>query len=71
MNLFLFLFRMDWRFVCMHICMRVSEPLELELQIAMGCYVGAGPLEEQPVLLTASYLSTPFILFYFIELILF
>ena len=36
----------------MYVCVRMLEPLELELQTVMSCQVGApGPLEEQPGLL--------------------
>jgi hypothetical protein len=42
----------------MFVCVRVSDPLELELQTVASCHMDAGnwtlgPLEEQPVLLTA------------------
>ena len=42
----------------MYVCVRVSDPLELELQTVLSCHVGTehgptGSLEEQLVLLTA------------------
>lgn len=27
---------------CIYVCVRISDPLEVELQIAMSCHVGAG-----------------------------
>ena len=60
--------------ICLHVCpsimcvpgaqsgqSRVSDPLEQELQMAVSHLVGAGtvPVEEQPVLLTLSHLSSP------------
>lgn len=31
-----------WSFVCMHVCVTVSEHLKLELQTGMSCHAGAG-----------------------------
>jgi hypothetical protein len=31
-----------WCFACMYVFGRVSDPLELELQTAVSCHVGAG-----------------------------
>ena len=36
----------------MCIGVKVSDPLQLDLQTVVSCHVGAGPLEEQSVLLT-------------------
>lgn len=36
----------------MYACVGVSDPLGLELQTLVSCHVGAGFLEEKPVLLT-------------------
>ena len=46
-----------WVF-CMYICVRMLDPLELELQTGVSCHVGAGNWtwilwQEKPVLLTA------------------
>lgn len=38
-----------WCFACMHVSVRVSYPLELELQTVVSCHVLLGPLEEQPL----------------------
>lgn len=35
-----FLFYVHWYFVCMYVCVRVSNPLELELQTLVSCHVG-------------------------------
>ena len=48
------LFYMNWCFACMYVCVRVLDPLELEIQTVVSCHVGArelnpGSLEEQPV----------------------
>jgi hypothetical protein len=40
-KLFIVLIYMHWCFVYMHVCMRVSAPLEMELQTVVGCQVGA------------------------------
>jgi hypothetical protein len=32
----------SWCFACMYVCMRVSDPLELESQTGVSCHVGAG-----------------------------
>ena len=43
---------MHWWFACMYVCMRVLDPLELELQtvvICLGCWeLNLASLEEQP-----------------------
>lgn len=45
--------------VCLHVCVRVLESLEVDLETVVSCYVCAGywtrqnPLEEQPMLLNA------------------
>ena len=39
---FLFLFYVHWHFVCMYVCVRVLDPLELELKTVVSCHVGAG-----------------------------
>ena len=36
------LFNVHWCFACMYVCGRLSNPLELELQMVMSCHVGAG-----------------------------
>lgn len=36
-----FLFYLHWHFDCVHVCMRVLETLEPELQIVLSCRVGA------------------------------
>ena len=38
----LFLFHVHWYFACMHVCVRVLDPLEVELQAVVSCYVGGG-----------------------------
>ena len=38
----LFLFYVHWYFVCMHVYVTVSNPLELELQTIVSCHVSAG-----------------------------
>lgn len=47
-------FYVHWCFACVYVCVRVSEPLELELHTAVSCPVelNQDPLEEQPVFLT-------------------
>ena len=35
------LFHVHWRSACMCVYVRMSEPLELELQTVVGCHVGA------------------------------
>jgi hypothetical protein len=56
-------FYVYWCFAHMYVCVRVSYPLELELQTVVSCYVcwilNPGPLEEQPVLLTAELSLQP------------
>lgn len=41
-SIFYNLFYVHWYFACMHVCMRVSDPPELELQTVVRCYAGAG-----------------------------
>lgn len=36
-----FLFYLHWHFDCVHVCMRVLETVELELQIVLDCPVDA------------------------------
>ena len=36
------LFHACWCFACMYVCVRVLDPLELELQTGVSCLVGAG-----------------------------
>jgi hypothetical protein len=36
----------------MYVCVRVLEPVQVELEIVVSCHVGSGPLEEQSVPLT-------------------
>ena len=38
----LFLFYMLWCFACMYVCARLSDPLELEIQTVVSCYVVVG-----------------------------
>lgn len=38
-----------WCFACLHLSVRVSCPLELELQSVTSCHVVLGPLGEQPL----------------------
>jgi len=45
--------------LCVCLCVRVWDPLELELQTVVSCHVGAGPREEQPVLLTVEPFLQP------------
>lgn len=40
--IYLFLFRVHWCFACVNVHVRVSDPLELELQTVVNHYVGAG-----------------------------
>lgn len=40
--IYLFLSYMYWCFVCMYFCLRISDPLELELQTVLNCHVVAG-----------------------------
>lgn len=52
------LFYMHWCFACIHGCVRLSNPLGLELQTFESCHMCAGnwalgPLEEQWVLITS------------------
>lgn len=55
-----FMFVFSWLYVstwCLQMTEEVPEPMELELQNVMSCYLGTGnqiqvPLKEQPVLLT-------------------
>jgi hypothetical protein len=37
-----FLFYIYWCFACVYICVRESDPLELELQMVVSCHVVAG-----------------------------
>ena len=37
-----FLFHVHWRFACTYICVKVSDPLELELQTVVSWCVSAG-----------------------------
>ena len=37
----LFSFYVYWCFAYMHVCVRVLNPLELELQTVVSCHVGA------------------------------
>lgn len=37
-----FFLNVHWGFVCMFVCVKVSETLELEIQIVVSCHVGAG-----------------------------
>lgn len=39
--IYLFSFYMPWYFLCIPICVRVLDPPQLELQIVVGCHVGA------------------------------
>jgi hypothetical protein len=38
---FVLLFYALWRFASKHVCMRVSDPLELEFQMVVSCHVGS------------------------------
>lgn len=38
----LYLFYVHWCFVCMYVCVRVPDPLELELETVLSSSVGAG-----------------------------
>ena len=38
----LFLFYVQWCFVYMHVCVRVLDPLELEMQTVVSSHVGSG-----------------------------
>ena len=40
--LFIYLFYVHWGFACVSVCVKVSDPQELELQTVVNCYVGAG-----------------------------
>ena len=40
--IYLFLFRVHWCFARMHVCVWVSDPLELELQTVVSHHVAAG-----------------------------
>jgi hypothetical protein len=42
LNKFLFIFYMQWCFVCMYVYVRALDPLELELQTFVSCHVVAG-----------------------------
>jgi hypothetical protein len=44
-------------FACIHVCVRVSDPLGLELQTVVSCHVGAGQSSQcsQPL----SHVSSP------------
>ena len=66
-GLFIFIFYVHWCFACIHVCVRVPDTLELELQTVVSSHVGArnmnsGPLEEQPLLLTTEPSLQPNIL---------
>lgn len=37
-----FFSNVHWYFVCMHVCVRVLDTLELELWTEVSCHVGAG-----------------------------
>ena len=39
---YLFLFYVHWCFACMYVCVRVWDPLELELLTVVSCLLGAG-----------------------------
>ena len=39
---YLFLFYVHWCFACLHVCVRVSDALEVELQTTVSYHVGAG-----------------------------
>lgn len=41
-KIYLFLFYVHWRFACMRVCGRVSDPLEVGLQTVVSHYVDAG-----------------------------
>ena len=50
-------FYVHWCIACMYVCVRVSDPLEMELQRVVSYHMGVGklhwgPLEEHPVLST-------------------
>ena len=51
---YLFLSYVYWCFTCMYACMKVLEPLELEIQTGeppRGCWkLNSGPPERQPML---------------------
>ena len=54
---FKLIFCIFWCFASMYVCVKMLDPLELELQAVVNCHVGAGytnrgPLEEQPAFLT-------------------
>lgn len=39
---FIILFYVAWCFVCMYVSVKMSDPLELELQTVVICHVDAG-----------------------------
>jgi hypothetical protein len=41
-HLFFFVFYVHWCSACMSVCMRMSEPLQVELQTVVRYHVGAG-----------------------------
>ena len=44
----------------MHVRVRISDPLELELQMIVSCWeLNPGPLERQPVVLLTTEPSPP------------